>query len=526
MPGCADDPTMIRTSHLPFPGGRTPGWERDKINRHAWPYLAISAVVLLAWLAYSWVFPIPVFPLDDSYIVIHNAQAVLAGRDPNYLGSSPLTGSTSLVHLALVTFLLLFLRPLGALSAAAWLAALLYALGLVRLARVHGVSQGQALLLAAVGLAAGRTPYHLMNGLETGLMLAAVTWGLVLISPTNRQPSRLLPALCGTLPFIRPDLTPLAVLFFGLHAGRQWPGGLPSKVIMSRFGSDLAMAFGCALPWIVWSYAENGSLSTSTMAAKCYFFAQAGWPLAFKTASVTQSLWVFGTELGLLTCFACFLGRTALGRGGIAFGIILVAAYYAQFPGALGTYNGRYLCPLVPFFVLGAAQALCHQRQAVRLGATAGLTLALGLAVWTTPTYWRQHLNGCRFTITELDGVADWCNHHLPVSSTLLIHDAGYLSCKTHFHLIDLVGLKTPGSIAYHRKLTYPSNGLLRSEAIDQIALESRPNYLLVLDSWEQVHQIAAGLQAAGWNVRLLNNQFAYKVYSLKPPRLNGKSHP
>jgi hypothetical protein len=99
---------MIRTSHLPFPGAGTLGWNRDQINRYAWPYLVISLVVLLAWAAYSWVFPIPVFPIDDAYIVIHNARALLAGQDPNYIGSSPITGATSLVHLALVTFFLLF----------------------------------------------------------------------------------------------------------------------------------------------------------------------------------------------------------------------------------------------------------------------------------------------------------------------------------------------------------------------------------------------------------------------------------
>jgi hypothetical protein len=515
---------MIRTSHLPFPGAGTLGWNRDQINRYAWPYLVISLVVLLAWAAYSWVFPIPVFPIDDAYIVIHNARALLAGQDPNYIGSSPITGATSLVHLALVTFFLLFLRPLVALSVALWLSALLYALGLVRLARVNGASQGQALLLAAIGLGAGRTPHQLMNGLETGLMLAAVTWCLVLLSQPERRPCRLLPALCGTLPFIRPDLTPLAVLFFGMQVSGYWRGGLSDTLTRRRLGMDLGIALGCALPWVLFCWAEQGSLLTSTMAAKRYFFAEAGWPAAFKTTIVAHSLFVFGAELGFVTIFACFLVGTPLGRVGLVFGVILVAAFYAQFPMALGMYEGRYLYPLVPFILLGAVYALRSVRRVVRLGTVAALALAFGLSLWTAPNFWRQHLVDCQFTVTQLDGVADWCSSHLPRNATVMVHDAGYISCKTSLHLIDLVGLKTPSSIVYHRRLTYPSNGLLRSEAINQIALHSHPNYLIVLDTWENADRIATGLQADGWAVRFINHDFAYKVYSVKPPRLNGKS--
>ena len=41
------------------------------------------------------------FPLDDAYITLHNARVLLTGSDP-YYGTSPLTGATSGVHLALV----------------------------------------------------------------------------------------------------------------------------------------------------------------------------------------------------------------------------------------------------------------------------------------------------------------------------------------------------------------------------------------------------------------------------------------
>lgn len=276
------------------------------------PYLAVTAFALLAWAVYSRTFPTPVFPVDDAYIVLHNARALLAGHDPNYVGSSPLTGATSLVHLALVSLLMLLFSPLTALSAVSWLSAILYATGLVRLARVHGASRLQALLVAAVGVGAGQTPHQLLNGLETGLMLAAITWALVLLSGPRQSPSPLLPALCGVLPFIRPDLTPLALLFLFLQVARRWRGRSDGGAFLRGAGADIGIAFVCALPWALWYQAELGSALPTTVAAKRYFFAEAGEDPQVKLATVMNSLSLFGMEIGLLTCFAGFLGEPGL----------------------------------------------------------------------------------------------------------------------------------------------------------------------------------------------------------------------
>ena len=44
----------------------------------------------------------PIFPFDDAYITLHNARVLLTGIEPNYEGVSPLTGSTSPLHLVLL----------------------------------------------------------------------------------------------------------------------------------------------------------------------------------------------------------------------------------------------------------------------------------------------------------------------------------------------------------------------------------------------------------------------------------------
>lgn len=77
--------------------------------------------------------------MDDAYIVAHNAQVLHWGHDPNYAGTSPLAGTTSAIHLALVAAALFILPPPWALEAIAGVAAVASALGIAHLAKVRGI---------------------------------------------------------------------------------------------------------------------------------------------------------------------------------------------------------------------------------------------------------------------------------------------------------------------------------------------------------------------------------------------------
>ena len=101
----------------------------------------------------------------------------------------------------------------------------------------------------------------------------------------------------------------------------------------------------------------------------------------------------------------------------------------------------------------------------------------------------------------EYADVASFCNEHLPPGSRILIHDAGYLSYATKFPLTDMVGLKTPSSVEFHKDLTYPSNGKDRVVAISKIAASSHANYMIVIGSWEIMFHISDGLRSKGWSV-------------------------
>lgn len=488
-------------------------------------YAAVTLLVLLAALLHRVLLGSPVFPMDDAYITLHNAQVLHWGHDPNYLGTPALAGATSAVHLALVAFLMFALSPPMALWTSLWLATLAYALGLVRLARVHGATTPQALLLACVGVAAGQVPHQLTNGLETGLMLAALTWALVLASepepaaPEDAARRRLwLAALCGLLPFIRPDLLVFSLGLLTFQTARRVRAATSWRAAVRPILTDLGVACLSAAPWALWYWLALGTPYPGTVEAKRFFFAQDLLPAHVKVSLGAQGLALFVGDLGLLIFYGFLLGRTGLGRILLLAAAVLIAAYIVRFPASLSGYEGRYLYPLLPLLLYSAAAAF-GAGPTVRRAATVILVLCLLQSGWRAPGFWAQHQGYCGFTRYHLVGTAAWCNAHLPPGSTVLVHDAGYIAYATRFPLVDLVGLKTPSCIAVHRALTHPSSGALRGEAVSRIAEGSHADYLIVLEGWERIYGLASGLRAQGWDVHLINDQYAYHVYALHPPK-------
>ena len=120
---------------VPLEQATPPQVSQGEIDRTL--YAAVTFLVLLAALLHRILLGSPVFPVDDAYITLHNAQVLHWGHDPNFAGTPALAGATSAVHLALVALLMFALSPPVALWAALWMATLAYALGLVQLARVR-----------------------------------------------------------------------------------------------------------------------------------------------------------------------------------------------------------------------------------------------------------------------------------------------------------------------------------------------------------------------------------------------------
>lgn len=510
--------------------------------------LAVMAVQMLAE-------PVPVFPVDDAYITLHNAEVLHWGHDPNYAGTPALAGATSPFHLALVAALLFIFQPLWALNVAAWLGVLAFALGIARLARAQSAPPGAAFLLVVAGLLCARVPHQLMNGLETGWAMAGVTWALAFACEEGAHCAMALAVLCGTLPFLRPELAALSLLLLPLPAWRQWQSGRkqpkpdrtadtaePPVVLrltttepdptplaeechagrsaLLLFARCAMAALLAALPWVLWQLASTGSIVPATIAAKRYYFAEAMMPKEVKWAWVVGSLIALWRACGPLAAAAIVLPFSRVGRAGLIFIGVLLAAYYSQFPGALTHAQGRYLYILVPFLVFGAASAfhLLHRWPVAHRWMGVFALAAAFQALLLAPFTWREHQGEQFKTRTELAAVARWCNANLPPGSRLLIHDAGYISYATTFPMEDLVGLKTPSNIAFHRDLTYPTAGRQRAAAINAAALRAHPDYVIVLDLWDGIFKITDSLRKYGWGLEEVRTEGIYRVYKTTPP--------
>ena len=479
--------------------------------------LLVGLMVLVAFNVHHFLYGTPwVFPTDDAYITLHNAVVLVSGKpDPNFVGTAALCGSTSIFHVALTALFCEVMPPLTALNLTLWLGIGLYGLGLLRLARVHGAAPWQAVLLLLAGFFAVQTPFQMLNGLETGLALAAVTWSLVFAS--SEKPTRGLPALCGLLPLLRPELAVLSVLLFAYQTLRRQ--NAKSSAL------DLGIAVLVAMPFLLLLWANTCSLIPQTIAAKRAYFAESGLPLAEKLTIAGRHLGAFTALLGVGVAFLPRLAGFALGRLGLLFAAVLIAAYIQSLPMALAQYYHRYLYVLLPFLWLGCA-SLWKSGKWLGQAASIGAALVLLQALFAFPTRWATYEGWRDEVAIELDGLTKFCDT-LNGDSPLLLHDAGYLGYAGHKKLVDMVGLKTPTAIPLHQRFTEPSGGKKRLDAVEQLAVEKHCGYLVVLQGWEEFHRIGAGLQARGWTLVPVRpfpidypvpERNRYQVYQLTPP--------
>jgi hypothetical protein len=341
----------------------------------------------------------PLFPFDDAYITLHSAQVLWTGGDINYPGTPALAGVTSAVHMGLVAALMAVFRPEWALEVSIWIGIFAYVLGLLRLAFLHRASPAQALLVATLGTIIARTPHQLLNGLETGLAIAALVWALVLATEPDRRRQRYLPALCGLLPFLRPELLVASTGFLALTAYRHWELKLHREALRS-IAVDCCIALALAAPFAIWYSTSLGHPYPLTMGAKKAFYAQSCFPPGARASLVLVSLNGFASVIGTFTFAGLLLFLTRAGWVGIATILALATAFFVNLPNGLLHTEHRYLHVLIPFLLYAAVPFptgerledccnLTHDARAVPVGESPGLALAgtyVGLSADADPT--------------------------------------------------------------------------------------------------------------------------------------------
>lgn len=482
-------------------------------------YWIVTIVILVLAILYHRLPGSQGFPLDDGYISLHSAQVLHSGQDFNFPGVPALAGITNAPYTLLLWALLFVLSPLNALQAASWLGILCYGLGLVALCRAFRLPPVACFALVALAATVGNVSYHLLNGVETGMALGIMAWILALTKRDTPWSLRAAALLCGLAPFVRPELIAFSALVF---ANIIWLDYSKDKRLFDtihRCMPLLLLAALAAAPWVLWYWINTGVPLPQSIEAKRVFFAEGCAPSGARWRMASAGASTFVVTIGPCVLAVFFLVRSSLGKCALAFVTLFFFTYFERLPGALFHNLGRYIYILLPVVLLGLVCGLCDTSRLIRCSAYFLLALSCLHIARSFPYHWQYFLYDRESYTQAFSSLSEWSNHHLPSNTTLLIHDAGYISYATRFHMVDIVGLKTPSSINTNRTYTYNTCGMGRALAIREIARSGKPDYLIVVRDWNRIFHITQDLALSGWQMEEVFANEYYGVYRLTPPK-------
>jgi uncharacterized membrane protein len=459
----------------------------------------------------------PDFPMDDAYIVQHSVESLRAGADGRFIGTPPLVGATSPSQVLLITALSVLMPTAWAQFIISGLGAVLYAAGAFHLAKRFGARILPAAGVALLSILAGMSVYHFFNGLETGLAMAAIMWSLILFFdpvPAKRRHF----ALLGLLPYIRPELAALSLILFARAALHEWTANRAGFI--RSMALSAAWSVAGAAPIALFLLASGQPIIPNTVSAKALFFAEGCRPFLAKEAFAASLLFDGVVIMGLAALGFIAAVMSRFRWVAVGFFAAVFAAYSLTLPGALAHNHHRYLYILIPLAIAGWASLLGVQDRRMRLGAWAGLGLAVFVSAIGFATTWSLYNRGLDISRVELRGVAEWVRDNVPETATVLVHDAGYISEVGRQPLVDIVGLKTLSSIEAHRAFTWHTCGP-DARAIDMIASRAGASYMVVLKDWDDLFHFTSGLESRGWTLvraDAARGETMYEVYRLTPP--------
>lgn len=451
--------------------------------------LAIT-VNIIAWCALYGATWTPVFVYDDSYITLSNALALIGHSNP--YASVALAGSTSLLHVVMVAALAMAIPPEAALGASCFISGVLYVSGLLALGRAVGASNTSRALVAILCSWAGLSMFHVYNGLETGLALAAICWTLTWMA---QERFHLVLMALPWLPWVRPELGALSMLYLaniGLQGKKSEKGLRLTKthwymVGCSAFLSGLVLIF-------------SGITPSATATAKKNWFAEDCLSPEIKYAWIQNGLTGFSSAILPILIGAPLMCLTKNGRTGILFTSLLIGAFYLKFPGGMSHYDFRYLYLSVPFMLHGLLSLSGSKRLwARRLGRATILAVAIFTLTSAPLQSIQRAKEGRDFTASHLAPAAMAALTAAGKDRSIAIHDAGYIGyVGQDARLIDIVGLKSSDVVPIHERITHASCGRMRSDAVAEIIKNKKPDYLIILRQWDRLFHISNSAQNAG----------------------------
>nr|WP_314101152.1 hypothetical protein [Acinetobacter lwoffii] len=452
---------------------------------------------------------IPVFTLDDAYIVQYSVHQIIDSSHENiFLGSNENSGLTSLIHVSIVTLFSYFINVNWAHFFVASICFFLFLQVIFLYAQKVKLDNLSTILIIIIAAFSGFILEQFFNGLETGLLIFTITTVLFLFRKPSPENILSLPILT-ILPFIRPELVFLSAILFV----RFIYFSLRNKQYDILFKGLITLIISAFLV-ISYSIFMTKGVLPNTANAKKFFFAEACKSFDERKFFLISGVLKYLSSLGIASLGFLFIIFTRYRNVFLAFILCFYTLYFYELPGGIHHNFYRYQYVFYAFAIVGFIEfcALKHIPKINRY-----LFICTIFVIFSINKNFEQFYNSLKFTQNENITVGAWVKNNLTKSDTILIHDAGYISMVSPSKLVDLVGLKTSASIEINKNTRFLNCGN-DPRAIDAIATNYKVTHFIVLDGWDRIFQLTNSLKYMGWNVTRvddLRGNSAYKVYKI-----------
>ncbi|MER3524587.1 MAG: hypothetical protein C4326_11130 [Ignavibacteria bacterium] len=447
------------------------------------------------------------FPLDDPWIHLQFAKNLHDYGSFSYYKNEMVTaGSTSPLYtflLALGFFLtdneMVLSYVLGVallLVAAVYMFKIAERLFAARSQTIVAFSAPILLLLEM------RMQWAALSGMETTLFMALLL--AVMYSYTMQKPVHLGVA-SGLLLWARPEAVimfiavALDVVYHGLwvgsstHKAKTKHTSLQRRLDLSWLKRSTIILAALTMLYALFNLLLSGSLFPNTFSAKLKYYGIGGKTLFpsqvfhFLTDGHMMVI-ALGIAIGLVSMVVDLLKRRPLPLLAVVlFSVGMFVAYWWKLPYLY--QEGRYMMPVVPFFVLVGLDGLVRATEKIAaLVQIAGkrtawvlhgvvitvLIVQFALATWGKRA---EYAFMCRYIHDRQVRTALWLRDNTPPSAVIGTHDIGAMAFYSGRRIADMVGLVSPEMIERIGSL----------ERLRQFLVEKKVTHLALLRNWFEV---------------------------------------
>jgi hypothetical protein len=438
----------------------------------------LSAVACFVW--FSGTFQ---FPFDDSYITLEFARNLAAIGRVSYDGIHSTPGTTTLLHVMLLSMPARLGLPLE--LACATLGVLFFVLLIQRTAALamYLTQSWEASLYAAMATAlTGYLVFDALNGMETTLfMFLTVACVGSLIKACNEGKGNLWPAMWLYFTALaRPEgfwLAASLMFYVVVFAARRRQGIWR----LARLAGHLA---GAMLLVLLTQWLMLGTVAPHSALTKVYLYNQFRLPLHLRSFLYAQKMQMIWAPLILPLLPALWTKKARpLVIGVLPWVLITQVMFWLLLPSEVGSYQGRYLHPLMPFLFILAGDGfsvLLHKTGRYRIprwGVAVFLAALTGIFYFNLVSLQASYVNDKAGIRNNNIWAVHWLQAHAPPGIRVATHDIGALRYLGHFDLVDVSGLVDEEAMARNRA----ERGQV------EYLFARRPDYLVGDERWLRV---------------------------------------